>query len=453
MSHKSLLSTCSGPLETFVSHCGRFKSTIDYILLPNCLHDSIVSCNTFEQTIENTSDHLPIQLKINFYDNSCTALSSDNCSEMAANSFKVRWSNYSIETISTLYATSITNELENMSLADSAVLIKDFLLKRSAPLVKPTRKNKKCGKVFSKLPEDVKKAQSWGNIAFYSWKLLNYLLEGDIHETYRASCKEYRNKLRIFLNQCEADKITKLCNAAESNEKLFWKLIKSQRSSSQMSTFVVIGKLLTDKNKIRDMWADHYEALGSPSEIETFDKDFFNKVSDSVRESLFSFLTDPSGVLSEPLEYKEIAHVCSTLKLGVSGVQIEHEHIPFAGPPFWKLLFQLYQTFFNNFSVCDSLLTGVILPLFKGKGAKANNKDNYRGITLFPTLCKIYEMVLLNRLEKFAEQQGLFSNMQFGFKEGVGCTEASFTILESINHMLERGSKVFWVFSRRSKSF
>ena len=55
-------------------------------------------------------------------------------------------------------------------------------------------------------------------------------------------------------------------------------------------------------------------------------------------------------------------------------------------------------------------------------------------------------MVLLNRLEKFAEQQGLFSNMQFGFKEGVGCTEASFTILESINHLLERGSKVFGCF-------
>ena len=178
----NLLSICSGPLETFVSHCERFKSTIDYILLPNCLHDSIVSCKTFEQTIENTSDHLPIQLKINFYDNSCTALSSDNCSEMAAKSVKVRWSNYSTETISTLYATSIANELENTSpddynrLADSAVSIKDFLLKHSAPLVKPTRKNKKCGKVFIKLPEDVKKARSRGNIAFNSWKLLNYPL-------------------------------------------------------------------------------------------------------------------------------------------------------------------------------------------------------------------------------------------------------------------------------------
>ena len=118
-----------------------------------------------------------------------------------------------------------------------------------------------------------------------------------------------------------------------------------------------------------------------------------------------------------------------------------------------KLLDQLdvnfwfsYIKLFSIISVCDSLLTAVNLPLFKGKGAKANNKDTYRGITLFLTLCKIYEMALLNRLEKFAEQQGLFSNMQFGFKEGVGCTEVSFTILESINHMLARGSKVFGCF-------
>ena len=59
-------------------------------------------------------------------------MSFDNCSEMAAKTDKVRWSNYSTETISTLYATSIANELENMSpddykrLADSAVLIKTF---------------------------------------------------------------------------------------------------------------------------------------------------------------------------------------------------------------------------------------------------------------------------------------------------------------------------------------
>ena len=43
--------------------------------------------------------------------------------------------------------------------------------------------------------------------------------------------------------------------------------------------------------------------------------------------------------------------------------------------------------------------------------------------------------------------------MQFGFQEGVGCTEASFTIPETINHMLERGSKVLSCFIDVRKAF
>ena len=62
-------------------------------------------------------------------------------------------------------------------------------------------------------------------------------------------------------------------------------------------------------------------------------------------------------------------------------------------------------------------------------------------------------MVLLNRLENYAKQTRLFSNLQFRSQEGVGCTEASFTILESIYHMLERGSKVFGCFLDVRKIF
>ena len=97
--------------------------------------------------------------------------------------------------------------------------------------------------------------------------------------------------------------------------------------------------------------------------------------------------------------------------------------------------------------------TGIILPLFKDKGAKVNNKDNYRGITLFPTLCKVYKMILLNRLEKFANERGCFLELQFRLWEGFGCAKTSFPILEPINHMLEWGSKVFQLFSYVRKAF
>ena len=111
----------------------------------------------------------------------------------------------------------------------------------------PVRNNKFSKKVFFRLPDDVKSARSQGKYAFDSWKQLNFPLEGVVHETYRATWKEYRPKLCSFLDQTEADRVRKLCHAAESNEKLFWKLVKSQRSSSQMSAFLVNGDLLTDK--------------------------------------------------------------------------------------------------------------------------------------------------------------------------------------------------------------
>ena len=82
------------------------------------------------------------------------------------------------------------------------------------------------------------------------------------------------------------------------------------------------------------------------------------------------------------------------MKPGVCGVLIDYERVKFAGPDFWILLQDVYEEFFESCMIPENLKSGIILLLFKGKGAKANNKGNYRGITLFPTLCKIYEMIL-----------------------------------------------------------
>ena len=67
------------------------------------------------------------------------------------------------------------------------------------------------------------------------------------------------------------------------------------------------------------MWADHFEALLTPSENSNFDNDFFSTVThtDSVHETLVSYSDDPNGILCEPLKYEDISYVCSNLKSGV----------------------------------------------------------------------------------------------------------------------------------------
>ena len=61
----NLLGNSSGHLETSISHCGRFRSTIDNITIPNCVINSVLYSRMFESCIENTSDHLPVLAKIN----------------------------------------------------------------------------------------------------------------------------------------------------------------------------------------------------------------------------------------------------------------------------------------------------------------------------------------------------------------------------------------------------
>ena len=453
----NLLTICNGPLETYFSHCEKYRSTIDCTFLPDCLQNSILMSKTFDLDIDNTSDHQPVIAKLDF--SIPDVMHGQHCPNSTTKQ-KIHWSNISQETVNVRYVDPLLSDISELNIPSSieptalTETITDLLLKNSLSLVslRPFCNKKHKHGVYVSLPDEVKNSRTLCKEAFASWKQIEFSVESSEHDFYRAKRRDYHSSLRKFLNQLECDRIKKLCSAADSDEKLFWKLLKGQKSS-QMGAFLINGSLVTDKTAIRNIWADHFEALGTPSANLNFDNDFAVRVSTHVKEILEHCLHNSMGILNEPLSSKEVANVCSKLKPGVSGVLLDYEHIRYAGPPLLELLFELYQSFIQTFSALKSLKTGIILPSFKGKGIKANDKNNYRDITLFPTLCKIYEMILLNRLEKFAVDKGYFSQLQFGFSEGVGCIEASLTILETINHMLEQGSKVFGCFLDVRKAF
>ena len=166
------------------------------------------------------------------------------------------WKNLACPVLLTLRPLQI--KLQNCLLADTRL--------------KPCKKNNKRA-TYIKLPADVKIARSQCKAAFDSWKDNEYPGDNVIHNVYRSKRKDYRSRLRCCLNQVETDKIKKLCNAASADEKLFWKLLKGQRSSSEMSYFLVDGKFITGKKQIREMWAGHFEELGTPFENIQFDSD------------------------------------------------------------------------------------------------------------------------------------------------------------------------------------
>ena len=58
----------------------------------------------------------------------------------------------------------------------------------------------------------------------------------------------------------------------------------------------------------------------------------------------------------------------------------------------WDILSTLFARMFSSVKVPSQFKVELILPLFKGKGLEAHNKDNYLGIAMFSVFCKVFEM-------------------------------------------------------------
>ena len=102
------------------------------------------------------------------------------------------------------------------------------------------------------------------------------------------------------------------------------------------------------------MWADHFETLGTPSVNDNFDNNFSANVVDRVREVFDSCMNDPSGDMCEPFVYEEVTSVCAlsvraSLKAGISGVEIDYEHVRFVAQPYGNSCFSYIRIFYESF--------------------------------------------------------------------------------------------------------
>lgn len=77
----------------------------------------------------------------------------------------------------------------------------------------------------------------------------------------------------------------------------------------------------------------------------------------------------------------------------------------------------------------------VIVPIIK-KGEGEEVKD-YRGVTLLPTLYKIYVAVLAERLREEVEGKGIVPPNQTGFRRGIGTMDNVYVLNYLIGRKLE----------------
>jgi hypothetical protein len=125
------------------------------------------------------------------------------------------------------------------------------------------------------------------------------------------------------------------------------------------------------------------------------------------------------------------------------------EHIRYAHPVVMSCIKMLFNWMIHASYVPDAFGVGIMIPVKKSNDADSTNSDNYRGITLSPMISKLFEYVLLDKFGKFLKS----SDLQFGFKKGLGCSDALFTLKNVINYFINNGSTITMAALDISKAF
>jgi len=128
---------------------------------------------------------------------------------------------------------------------------------------------------------------------------------------------------------------------------------------------------------------------------------------------------------------------------------VSTEHLLYGGDELCVHLCLLFNTMLQHCYVPERFGYGLIVLLLKDKHGDQSRSDMYRGITLSPTIAKLFEYILM---ELYGDQL-LSDTLQFGFKKHSGCCHALFTFKETTKYFIKNGSKVYCAFVDASKAF
>lgn len=154
-----------------------------------------------------------------------------------------------------------------------------------------------------------------------------------------------------------------------------------------------------------------------------------------------------------PVDEEELGKIISTLKNKSSS---GHDEVPlklikYVGKSLLKPLVHL---------INSSLITGIfpnclkiskVVPIYK-KGER-HEIGNYRPVSVLPSISKIYERVMYNRLVDHLQNNNLFDEQQHGFRKGKSTTTALLNFSETIIDAVDNGNNVAGIFMDLSKAF
>ena len=237
-----------------------------------------------------------------------------------------------------------------------------------------------------------------------------------------------RNLRRQFRQEHSQDR-QNLYKAIMENPstELFHRLIRRNRGSSNVHTSCITtdNTDIYNPNDQRRCFLKYFEDLAIPKD-KGYDKEYLDLC--TVRKQLINKTILQSDCQTETITCDEVKNAITQLHTGKAADEfgISAEQLKAAGDILIPFITAIFNRILQRGSFPDMLKSGVLTPVLK-KSKNPALLDNYRGITVTPIFTKVFEYVLLPKLDPYFKQ----SPMQFGFTTGVPILLAALLVSEA----------------------
>ncbi len=131
------------------------------------------------------------------------------------------------------------------------------------------------------------------------------------------------------------------------------------------------------------------------------------------------------------------------------GQGFNSNHLIYGGNRLNIIVSLLFNVMLTHGYYPSELLKSTIISLPKDNTASLSSSDNYRGISLFNSICKLFDYIIIDMCGDVLST----SDMQFGFKKQHSTTMCSVILKEVVSHYIEGNSNVYCCLLDASKAF
>jgi hypothetical protein len=237
----------------------------------------------------------------------------------------------------------------------------------------------------------------------------------------------------------------------KNDSKMSWKLInnligncKNKKNISQM--FLINGSQTSNEQQISEHFNSFFANIGShqASKIPYTNPDTFKNYLKSPTPLRFHFkCVNPDEIL------KIISRLKPKTSCGDDGLSLKILKV--IKTPISKAMSVIINQSFKTGIFPTSLKLAKVIPLFKK--LDPSMFDNYRPISLLPSLSKIIEKVVHKQIYEYFHQHKLFYQLQHGFRPLHSTETATVSFIDMILNHLDNDKLPFSIFIDLSKAF